>query len=354
MPVYYSGLKFIGFAKQLASLQQGMITEPVHVRIKPTNRCGHQCWYCAYRANHLELGETMSAKDQIPQEKMFEIIDDLASMAVKAVTFSGGGEPLSYPAIGESILRLAKANIKVGVLTHGALMKDPLTEILTQHATWVRISIDAWDDASYAAIRRVKHGEFSQVINNMKNFSKMGGNCTLGACFVITAENHHHLYDICALLKDVGVKHVKLSAVIVANEAAENTRYHDAIRQTTLEQLEKAQELEDDSFQLIHHYNDLTNRFAILFRQCAYLRFVTVIGADCNVYTCHDKAYNPLGLLGSIRDRSFKQFWFSEENKQRILNFDPRASCHHHCMAQKINEMIQHYVDTDPDHATFV
>ena len=35
----------------------------------------------------------MVARDFIPKAKMMEIIDDLVDMGVKAVTFSGGGDP---------------------------------------------------------------------------------------------------------------------------------------------------------------------------------------------------------------------------------------------------------------------
>jgi len=44
----------------------------------------------------MQLGEDMDQKDQIPEDKMMEIVEDLVNMGVKAVTFSGGGEPFLY------------------------------------------------------------------------------------------------------------------------------------------------------------------------------------------------------------------------------------------------------------------
>ena len=38
----------------------------------------------------------MDQKDQIPEDKMTEIVEDLVNMGVKVVTFSGGGEPFIY------------------------------------------------------------------------------------------------------------------------------------------------------------------------------------------------------------------------------------------------------------------
>ena len=88
----YSKLKFLKFRDQLDALENETIAPPVHVRIKPMNPCDHDCWYCAYHVENLQLGNLMEYKDRLPKEKMMEIIDDLVEMGVKAVTFSGGGE----------------------------------------------------------------------------------------------------------------------------------------------------------------------------------------------------------------------------------------------------------------------
>ena len=91
----YTQLKIFHFKEKIDSLpiSNPKILSPIHIRIKPTNVCNHNCKYCAYRAENLQLGQDMEIKDSIPKEKMIEIIDDLIEMDVKAVTFSGGGEP---------------------------------------------------------------------------------------------------------------------------------------------------------------------------------------------------------------------------------------------------------------------
>jgi len=44
----------------------------------------------------MQLGEVMNQKDQIYEDKIMEIAEDLVNMGVKAVTFSGVGEPFLY------------------------------------------------------------------------------------------------------------------------------------------------------------------------------------------------------------------------------------------------------------------
>src|SRR5208283_2551031 len=99
MALLYTKMKVFHFQDKLDSLplESGRILPPLHIRIKPTNACNHNCWYCAYKAEGLQLGKDMDKRDRIPREKMLEIIADLAEMGVKAVTFSGGGDPFVYP-----------------------------------------------------------------------------------------------------------------------------------------------------------------------------------------------------------------------------------------------------------------
>ena len=77
-------------------MKKKKIVSPVHVRIKPINKCNHDCWYCAYRVSNVQLGDQMQERDMIPYEKLNEIAEDIIDMEVKALTFSGGGEPVLY------------------------------------------------------------------------------------------------------------------------------------------------------------------------------------------------------------------------------------------------------------------
>jgi hypothetical protein len=72
-----------------------------------------------------------------------------------------------------------------------------------------------------------------------------------------------------------------------------------------------------------------------------------------NVYSCHDKAYNlKEGLLGSIRDISFKDLWCSDKN--RFFAIEPALVCNHHCVADSSNRQILEYLEADPEHLAFV
>jgi len=354
MSIYYSALKFLRFTKQLESIVNGESVTPIHIRIKPTNHCNHNCWYCCYRTNNLSLGEQMREADSIPEEKMLALAHEFVEIGVKAVTFSGGGEPLLYKPLPEVINVLAAGGIRVAALTNGSNLKGRVADAFAQHATWVRISMDAWDDASYQRSRGAKPHDFLHLIENISAFTARDTKCVLGVSFIVGHDNHQHINDVCRLLKDCGVNHVKVSGAVVSNDAVGNNAYHSAIKSEVAHQIEEAQSLSDATFTILNHYHDLEDRFEKHYHTCAFLRFLTVIGADQCVYTCQDKAYTDSGRMGSIAERTFKEFWFSEENKHFLQFFDPSKQCAHHCVSHPKNLAIHEYLSLDQEHSFFV
>ncbi len=113
----YSNLKIFAHAQALNDMGDGKRIAPIYIRIKPTNYCNHKCYYCSYADNALGLRDSVNRQDQIPWEKMQEIVADMKIMGVKAVTFSGGGEPLVYPYIVESMQGILDAGIDLSIIT---------------------------------------------------------------------------------------------------------------------------------------------------------------------------------------------------------------------------------------------
>ena len=354
MALLYNNLKFLRFQDHLEAIRAGEVLAPVHIRIKPTNHCNHDCWYCAYKVDHLQLGGDMVEADMIPEEKMDEIIRDVIDMGVKAVTFSGGGEPLLYKTLPRVVQRLAEGGVRVASLTNGSNLKGRMAEAFARHATWIRISIDAWDDESYSKARGIKEKAFTQVVNNMRDFANLNSTCVLGISYIVTEENHTHLAEACALFKEVGVNHVKVSGVVVDNSGSVNNQYIAPIKDEVFAQIKTAKGLNDDRFTVLDYYHELDERFDKKYTFCPMLQFLTVIGADLGVYSCQDKAYAKLGHLGSIKERTFKDFWFSEENRQRVFSLDPSKECDHHCVAHAKNLAILEFLDIDRNHGMFV
>lgn len=350
----YSNLKFLRFPDRLEALEERRIAAPVHIRIKPINACNHDCWYCAYHVDWLQLGKLMEYKDVIPKDKMLEIVDDVVGMGVRAVTFSGGGEPLMYPHIAECVEKLAIGGVKVSALTNGSNLKGKVADAFAEHASWVRISIDSWDGPSYVKARNVKENEFDKVVENISGFARRKSPCVIGISFIVEDKNFEHIFEFATLMKQAGVDHISFSGCVVSNSGRENNEYHEKIKKETREQIHRAKLLENSDFRIVDNYHDLEERFDKQYEWCPFMQFQTVIGADCKVYTCHDKAYTDEGLLGSIQNIGFKEFWFSEENRKKMQALNPQIHCNHHCVADKRNKLILDYLNIDKKHMEFV
>ncbi len=356
MGLLYTPMKVFHYKEKIDSLlkDNDKILPPIHIRIKPTNVCNHDCWYCAYKVSNLQLGQDMVEKDFIPEDKMMEIIDDLIDMGVKAVTFSGGGEPFAYRYMLKAVKRLKDSPISFASLTNGALLKGEVAEIFARHAKWVRVSMDGWDGPSYAKYRGVRDNEFEKILQNMKDFKGYGGKCFLGVSYIVDKDNQAHVYDMLQKLRDIGVDSVKVSACVVSDKGSDTNEYHKPFYVDVKKQLQKFKENnKGHQFEVFDAYHEIDEKYDKEYTWCPYLQILPVIGADLNIYPCQDKAYNlENGVLGSIKNVGFKDFWFSDKNKFYKIN--PSKVCNNHCVANIKNHHILDYLEVDKEHLGFV
>ena len=357
MGLLYTKTKIFHFNEKLGSLSadRKTILPPVHIRIKPTNSCCHKCRYCAYGEGNLRIfGKDEVRRVSIPEDKMMEIIEDIIEMGVKAVTFTGGGEPFVYPYLIRAARRLADAHVKFSSLTNGSLLRGEVAEVFALHGSWIRISMDGWDDKSYSSYRGVPDGEFTKIMNNIIAFKELNGKCYLGVSLIVDKDNARHVYEILKRLKEAGVNSVKISPCLVNDNAADNNKYHEPLLAEVKAQVRKAlKSLVGSSFEVFDAYGTLDGKFEKDYTWCPYLQILPVIGADLNIYACPDKAYNlKTGMIGSIEKKRFKDFWFSDKNK--FFKINPSRDCIHHCETNQKNRLILEYLNADREHLDFV
>ncbi len=351
----YSKLKLAHHPEKLRSFIEGKITPPIYVRIKPTNICNHKCFYCVYEEDFSGMHDTMDRISEIPKPKMDEILEDLKEMGVKAVTYSGGGEPLVYPHIAETLQKTLDNNLKLSIITNGQLLLGKSAELLAK-AHWVRVSIDSCDGETFSKIRGKPPSWFDQIKENMTKFAQIkDSKCALQINFVVHEHNFDKIYQSAKLFKEIGVENIRFSPLWNPNMH----KYHAPFKQQAIEQINKSkEELTESDFEIGSSYErdfEISGGFKRRFPKCYFMQIVPAIGADQKVYFCHNKAYDNSGVLGSIKDKSFKELWFSEEAKEKFRNFDPRKSCYHQCSNDEKNRIINEMIAAgDPRVVDFV
>lgn len=356
MKKVYSPLKVFSFPDKLQSLDPAsdLIMPPIHVRIKPTNVCNQHCYFCAYGKNDLSLGQDMVIKDKIPREKMMDLIDELTEIGVQAITFSGGGEPLVYPYIEEVLEKIVKSSkIKLAFITNGTYLEGRKLDLIASYASWIRISVDGWDDKSYAIYRQVPEGKWTQLQSNIKQFIEKKNSCKVGIYMIIDKDNYQHVYTMIKHYFDLGVDSIKVYGVIVSDDLSISDSYHDPYREDVNRQINSAKnDFESDIFQINNGYISQAKSFSKKYTWCPSMQLRPVIGADLFLYSCQDKAYTESGKMGNLKNSRFSDVWFAQ--KTRFTQINPSIHCDHHCAVNQQNELVTEHYDLYEDHVFFV
>lgn len=350
----YSNLKIFAHSEKIRALESGDRTAPIYIRLKPTNVCNHHCFYCSYADDALGLRDDVKPGDSIAWEKMQEIIRDMGEMGVKAVTLSGGGEPLAYPKIVDTMKMIKEQGIDLSIITNGQILDGERAEILCE-AKWVRISLDAGTAEVYEDIRGLRPGMFAKVCDNIRRFAEIKNkDCEFGINYVIHHKNAHQVYETAKLVKSLGVNHIKYAARITKDLF----EYHQPYKESVVAQLRRVEkEVADESFNVINKYEedfDTCMLFERHYEKCYLKEFVTCIAADSKLYFCHDKAYVTDGVVANLKHRSFKEAWFSPETQERYKDFDPREECRHHCVYDDRNLLLNRFVGMSRHHINFI
>ncbi len=352
----YSEYKIVFFPEKIESFVEQKIAAPIYVRVKPTNLCNHNCFFCVYAsgyrreetANVVNSGmhEDIDHSDVIPTEKMMEILEDFRDIGVRAVTYSGGGEPLMHRDIVPIMRRTLEYGLDLSIITNGQLLTKDRAEVL-RDAKWVRISMDYTNPDELVKQRGVSGGSFGVILNNIENFAKVKKGGDLAVNFIVHQDNYKSLFDFAKILKNCGVENVRFSPMWVP----EFTEYHEPIADAVNEQLARAGELVDSTFSVNTSYNISAKSFSPdrPYHKCFFMQIVPVIGADQLVYTCHNKAYDKTGVLGSVRSQRFRELWFSDEMKKVMDEFDAKTRCQHQCANDSKNVFIHGLVDAQYD-----
>jgi MoaA/NifB/PqqE/SkfB family radical SAM enzyme len=325
------------------------VTAPLYVRIKPTNRCNHNCFFCIYNESYGNMHGTMVKRDELSREKLLEILDDFKNIKVKAVTYSGGGEPTIHPDIEEVLQKTLDYGIDLSIITNGQRLNGNIAKLLAK-AKWVRISMDYADAEGFKISQRGSARMFDEIIENIQNFTKMPHECDIEVNFIITKESHSKIEKATKLLKELGVDNIRFSPVWIKDVED----YHEYIKRYVLNLIPVLKkEYETEKFKVYSSYSEHSVSKEAMHRPyttCPFMQIVPVIGADYKVYNCHNQAYSDKGLIGSIEHQKFSKLWFSKETAEYFLKFNPQISCEGiQCAADSKNIFMNDLLNTSPD-----
>lgn len=161
-----SGIKFWRHQQQMFEYRNGGGSTVVSTHISPEGACNLKCPYCSvtYRDTHSRIDLGVVRK----------YVEDLQSRGLKAVIFTGGGEPTIYPNFNELIQWIKyDRGLSVALITNGT-QAARIQEKTWKSFSWVRVSINIFDG-------------WEEKISIPK--SLLGDDCIVGCSMVYTSEH---------------------------------------------------------------------------------------------------------------------------------------------------------------------
>lgn len=116
----------IEFMKEITERRHVLLR---HLQLSLTNKCTLNCEFCSCSDADREI--------ELDPKRASAILEDAKEVGCKAITITGGGEPLLYRKINGIINECRLLDISVGLVTNGTVMKR-----LQRGVKWCRISFD--------------------------------------------------------------------------------------------------------------------------------------------------------------------------------------------------------------------
>ena len=342
----YSQAKPVYWMDRLTTLRSGVMPPPVHVQMVLSDLCNQDCGFCAYRmssglSNELfPQGKRKNPNRMIETWKAEEIIDDCASIGVKAIQFTGGGEPTVHPDHLELFARAQWHGIATALVTNSINLDPSHKAVLAMK--WIRVSVDAGTPETYARTRRVKASYWPVVWEKIAELAK---NCTgtVSVGFVVTPENFSELGKMALLAEAADVANVRVGAVFSAEGVGHYGTLLPAIRAELARVRDVFPDLIVDLFD--RRIEDL-EAGSPTEELCGYQSLTTYIGGDLGVYRCCNTAYTRAGKIADLHDVQFAHLFGGP-----VQPFD--ATGCRFCQFRNQNKIIA-ATQNMPTHAEFV
>jgi MoaA/NifB/PqqE/SkfB family radical SAM enzyme len=357
----YSDLKAAWHLDKIGDLRAGWQIVPAQVQLILSDLCNQDCHFCSYRMSGGFSSEQFAGENgeknpnrKIATAKALEILDDCQSLGVKAIQFTGGGEPTVHPDHLHIFEYAQNLGLETSLVTNGIVFRPGWEQVLPL-MKWVRISIDAGTSAEYAAVRRVKPDFYDKALGHVQalatEIKKQGTDCLLGVGYVITRENWTDVYEGVRRIRDTGAANVRLSAMFSTEGAA----YYDGVYDDIKAEIERVKTLAADDFKVVDLFGDRISdlvQHAPDYEFCGYQQFNVYIGGNLRVYRCCTTAYTKHGEVGDLTNQRLSSWFYSQQKKDAYAQFDARTC--KTCQFNSKNRVIGYLVGDEPLHVNFV
>lgn len=184
------------YGKMLEDISRGKEDfTPIAIEIHPTAVCNHRCIHCSYK-------ERNENRDSLSAEVMDRLIDSVVAMGIRAVYFSGGGEPTLYPGLADYINRLAEHGIECSIITNASCFAEMGLVPIANKLNYIAISVPAIDETTFETITGTNN--LSKVLALPQIIKEYHGEHSpiIGSRVVLTNKNYKCVDDFLQVIRE--------------------------------------------------------------------------------------------------------------------------------------------------------
>ncbi len=316
---------------------------PVLVEVDPSNACNHSCNFCLSAYIHFAKykGTETFSRAMMSREVLMQLCEDFVNMGVRAVNWTGGGEPTLNRHLKEAIEYCGSHGIKMGIFTNGSLLdKRDLFEAMVDHMTWVRFSIDAGTKETYNDVRIAKKGQdWDKMLSNLGRLVEVnnskGKKIDIGVGYVVSPDTYKEIVDFAKVFKEFDLTYCQYKPEIIIREKGGQQRSLEFWRDEVQPRLDEAKQILGDKFQVNgYKLEDLAldrEKFGRDYKRCIGSQISPCVGADGYVYVCTNHRGWKQYSYGNLYDTSFQDIWTDITKRQRVMNQIENVECFKNC-----------------------
>lgn len=295
-----------------------------------TSRCNLSCPQCYIGAEATTSNEMSTAEAQA-------FIDDLASVKVPLLMFSGG-EPLIRPDFWDLARHAQEMGIKTAVSTNGTLIDDEAASRLKELGVeYVGVSLDGATEETHDRIRG--QGSYAKAVRGLESCLDVGLKC--GVRVTATMENFKEIPALLDLTARLGVPRFCLYWLVPSGRGRNDYRGRqlkpDQVKAVFDQLYEAAGSFDPDIMEILtvdapqdgayllerlssDKEPALDNALTLLQRtgdSCSAGDRVANVDSRGNVYPCQFLQMDEY-LIGNVTEQRFSSLWIDEDN--HVLN----------------------------------
>lgn len=184
------------YGQMLEEITEGRTDfNPVAIEIHPTAVCNHRCIHCSYK-------ERNESRASLPREVMDRLVESIVRMKIRAVYFSGGGEPTLYPGLAGYIERLTGSGVECSVLTNGSCFAEVGLIQVANQLNYIAVSVPGIDDGTFETITGTRNLEKVLALPEQIKTVHGENSPTIGARIVLTNKNYRQIGDFLRIMRE--------------------------------------------------------------------------------------------------------------------------------------------------------